>query len=103
MFNDNKYFVSKELRALCRRFSSTAERESQFLYRDILREALGLSQTLELCSLAIKGTQEPKALKILTTVYHSSHSLNERKGIISQIIHKTSKLTVYVSIISKND
>ena len=42
---------------------------AEFLYRDILREALSL-------------VQKPKALKIFTAVYHSSHSLNERKGII---------------------
>ena len=42
---------------------------AEFLYRDILRETLSL-------------VQKPKALKILTTVYHCSHSLNERKGII---------------------
>ena len=41
----------------------------EFLYRDILREALSL-------------VQKPKALKIFAAVYHSSHSLNERKGII---------------------
>ena len=41
---------------------------AEFLYRDILRKALSLVQKL-------------KVLKIFTAVYHSSHSLNERKGI----------------------
>ena len=41
---------------------------AELLYRDVLRKALSL-------------VQKPKALKIFTTVYHSSHSLNERKGI----------------------
>ena len=42
---------------------------AELLYRDVLRKALSL-------------VQKPKALKIFTAVYHSSHSLNERKGII---------------------
>ena len=42
---------------------------TELLYRDVLRKALSL-------------VQKPKALKIFTAVYHSSHSLNERKGII---------------------
>ena len=42
---------------------------AEFLYRDILWKVLGL-------------VQKPKALKIFTAVYHSSHSLDECKGII---------------------
>ena len=45
---------------------------AELLYWDILRKALSL-------------VQKPKALKIFTAVYHSSHSLNDRKGIIFPI------------------
>ena len=54
---------------LCAALGFAAWLVQELLYRDVLWEALGL-------------VQKPKALKIFTAVYHSSHSLNERKGII---------------------
>ena len=53
---------------LCAALGFAAWLVQELLYRDVLRKALGL-------------VQKPKALKIFTAVYHSSHSLNERKGI----------------------
>ena len=86
----------------------------------LLREALSLVQTLDLVAFTKaerrlkeglarrpKGESQPKALKIFTAVYHSSHSLNERRSAMplvpkvsrkvsfSKFINKTSKLTAY--------
>ena len=43
---------------------------AKLLYRDVLREALSLGQTLELRSLATSGTQEPKALNFWSSERH---------------------------------
>ena len=59
------FVESREVRSSSARLLPTGRKNSvlcaEFLYRDILREALSL-------------VQKPKALKIFTTVYHLSHS-----------------------------
>ena len=59
------FVESWEIRSSSARLLPTGRKNSvlcaEFLYRDILREALSL-------------VQKPKALKIFTTVYHLSHS-----------------------------
>ena len=75
--------LPKQDSMLCAALGFAALLVKELLYRDVLREALGL-------------VQKPKALKIFTAVYHSSHSLNERKVSKSSFIHKTSKLTAYL-------
>ena len=49
----------------------------------LLSRILGLAKRrCRLLRKALSLVQKPKALKIFTTVYHSSHSLIVRKGII---------------------
>ena len=59
---------------LCAALGYAAWLVQELLYRDVFREPLSLGRTLELCSLATEGAQEPEALKIFTAVYHLSHS-----------------------------